>query len=151
MYVTGFRYRVNVHARFSTAENKGFTTSKMIRHDSSGSDIRVKGPYALSVEGAIKALETDLWRKILQKVAEPEKATDSDWTMNPLTKATDGARGDEPDFPCTTWAGVNVSIVPQDDHSGDEADEEAEEEGRCDGEYVQLIDQAGFFAGILRP
>ena len=150
MCATGLRYRVNVHSRFSIAENKGYTTSKMIRKDSSGSDILVKGPYASTVEEAIAGLETDLGYKILQKAAEPEKAADSEWRLKPLTKATGESGRDEPELPCSTWAGVNVSLVSEDDLAREKAYKEAEgEEGQCHGEYAPIIEGPGFLAGFL--
>ena len=120
----------------------------MIRQDNSGSDIYVKGPYARSVEAAIEGLDKYLGFKILQKAAESGEAQVLDWASIPPTKATDEASGDEPGLPCTTWAGVNVSVVTQDDLAREEAEEE---EGQCRGEYVQRINQAGFLAGLFGP
>lgn len=132
MRATEFRYRVNIHSHFNAPDMKGATTNKILYHDTNGSRILIKGPYATSVDAAISVLEAELLRKLQERSVDPEKAADQDWMVNVLN---DGAKYDEPGMPCATWAAVNFSVVSQ-----VVAEEKAaEDETMCHGDYVQTM------------
>lgn len=131
---SGFVYCVNVHSKFSRPSKKGHSALGDNNANTSTSIIRIRGPYARTIESAISALESDLVRKMRVRATDLSKVTDDDWIRDVLIQERDDVL-QYPILPHATWVGVNFKLAPKQAATG----EAAEEDIGCCGGLVKAI------------